>query len=79
MLYVRIYASVLQLVPPHFPCSPLVNGGNLAFSPGVGWAGAVPDAKATVNLKVNGTDVSFEGTGYHDLVSLILRTVESLV
>lgn len=32
----------------------------------VGWANAVPDSNASVNLNVNGTALSFTGYGYHD-------------
>ncbi|KIK69531.1 hypothetical protein GYMLUDRAFT_33904 [Collybiopsis luxurians FD-317 M1] len=34
--------------------------------PHVGWANAIPDAHAVVELKVNGTHVAFSGSGYHD-------------
>ncbi|KAJ7693085.1 hypothetical protein B0H17DRAFT_1060712 [Mycena rosella] len=34
--------------------------------PSIGWANAVPDAVATVQLTVGGADLAFEGLGYHD-------------
>ena len=36
--------------------------------PGIGWANAVPDAKATVNFEVAGKKLAFSGVGYHDKV-----------
>lgn len=36
--------------------------------PGIGWANAVPDAKATVDFEVGGKKLAFSGTGYHDKV-----------
>lgn len=34
--------------------------------PGVGWANAIPDADAEVAYIVNGTEINFQGVGYHD-------------
>jgi hypothetical protein len=34
--------------------------------PHVGWANAVPDANAVVNMTVNGAPLQFSGYGYHD-------------
>jgi len=55
-----------SIAPPHLPCGPKVVGATELLMPGVGWANAVPDAKATVNFNVNGTKLAFSGTGYHD-------------
>ena len=34
-----------------------------------GWANALPDSDAQVDLTINGTQVKFSGAGYHDKVS----------
>ena len=34
--------------------------------PHIGWANAVPDSNAEVNMYINGTALSFNGYGYHD-------------
>lgn len=34
--------------------------------PGIGWANAIPDAKATVHFEVGGKKLAFSGVGYHD-------------
>ncbi|KAH7355361.1 hypothetical protein BKA65DRAFT_524914 [Rhexocercosporidium sp. MPI-PUGE-AT-0058] len=51
---------------PHYPCGPLCSNENLEIGPTVGWANAIPDANASVNLNFFGTDMIFEGSGYHD-------------
>jgi hypothetical protein len=38
--------------------------------PHIGWSNAIPDAKADIDLSVNGTRVKFSGVGYHDSKSL---------
>lgn len=43
-------------------------GASEVILPHVGWINAVPDARATVDIEVNGTAVNFSGTGYHDKV-----------
>jgi len=43
-------------------------GASEVILPHVGWANAVPDARATVDIEVNGTAISFSGIGYHDKV-----------
>jgi hypothetical protein len=55
-----------QVAPPHYPCGPAEACSNQIVSPNVGWANAVPDADASVNLIVNGTEISYQGIGYHD-------------
>jgi len=56
------------VAPPHYPCSPAEIGASMEFLPHFGWDNAFPDAKTTVDLKVNGTQVKFEdGIGYQDL------------
>lgn len=32
----------------------------------VGWANAIPDSVAEVYFNINGTEVQFTGSGYHD-------------
>lgn len=43
-------------------------GVNMELFPHVGWANAVPDAETIVALDINGTTVTFVGSGYHDKV-----------
>ena len=40
----------------------------MEISPHIGWANAVPDAIAIVDLSIGGTELSFVGSGYHDKV-----------
>lgn len=37
---------------------------------GFGWSNAVPNAKATVKMTINGTQLQFTGAGYHDKVGV---------
>jgi hypothetical protein len=37
--------------------------------PQVGWANAIPDAIADVDLTLDGTPIKFTGVGYHDSTS----------
>ncbi|KAJ7612769.1 hypothetical protein FB45DRAFT_939744 [Roridomyces roridus] len=52
--------------PAHYPCGPVSAGQNLEVGPHIGWANAVPDSSAVVNLEINGAGLAFTGTGYHD-------------
>ena len=36
--------------------------------PEIGWANAVPDAKAKVHFDIGGQKLQFSGVGYHDKV-----------
>ncbi|OGM42805.1 hypothetical protein ABOM_008984 [Aspergillus bombycis] len=58
--------SMHSVAPPHYPCSPKRANQPLEVLPGVGWANAVPDADVTVNMTIQGSTLSFIGTGYHD-------------
>ncbi|GJE99301.1 hypothetical protein PsYK624_155540 [Phanerochaete sordida] len=58
--------SLSSVAPAHFPCGPLSSSSSFELSPGLGWANAIPDADATVNLLVLGNPVVFTGIGYHD-------------
>ncbi|KAL4931655.1 uncharacterized protein BDV17DRAFT_288716 [Aspergillus undulatus] len=63
---IDIYYSA-PLPPPHYPCNPNVEGLNTLLLPHLHWANAVPDAIATVNLHINGTNFNIaNGVGYHD-------------
>jgi hypothetical protein len=35
-------------------------------SPNIGWSNAIPDSHATVDMSLNGTSLTFRGSGYHD-------------
>lgn len=41
----------------------------MQFFPGLGWANAVANSNAVVNLSILGETLHFSGTGYHDKVS----------
>ncbi|KAJ7689381.1 hypothetical protein B0H17DRAFT_1066380 [Mycena rosella] len=45
----------IHFQPAHYPCGPALAGQNLEVGPNIGWANALPDAAATVNLMVGGT------------------------
>ena len=62
--------QLLQVAPPHLPCDSPRAGATEMLMPGIGWANAVPDAKATVNFEVAGKKLAFSGVGYHDKVRL---------
>ncbi|ROV93912.1 hypothetical protein VSDG_06284 [Cytospora chrysosperma] len=55
-----------SIAPPHVKCGPAVEGASLADAEHILWMNLVPDAVASVDIKVNGTLVSFNGSGYHD-------------
>jgi hypothetical protein len=57
-----------QRAPPHFSCGLVEPGASEVILPHVGWVNTVPDARATVDIEINGTALSFSGTGYHDKV-----------
>ncbi|EKM52035.1 uncharacterized protein PHACADRAFT_150957 [Phanerochaete carnosa HHB-10118-sp] len=60
--------------PAHFPCAPITASGEQSFMLGsapFGWANAVPDANANVDIVINGTEVKFSGAGYHDKASIL--------
>lgn len=54
------------VAPPHYPCGPERAGESMVLLPGVGWSNAVPDGDATVDMKIQGSDLKFLGYGYHD-------------
>ncbi|KAH8433343.1 uncharacterized protein LDX57_010978 [Aspergillus melleus] len=58
--------SLSSRAPAHYPCGPNQPGENLLASPHVGWANAMPDAKAAASFTINGTDIRFTGVGYRD-------------
>lgn len=57
-----------SVVPPHVKCAPAVDGASLADAERILWINLVPDAVASVDIKVNGTSISFNGSGYHEKV-----------
>ncbi|KAJ4490640.1 hypothetical protein J3R30DRAFT_3694346 [Lentinula aciculospora] len=59
--------SMQSIAPAHYPCSAAQAGATMQLLPNVGWANAVPDSRATVQLEINGQNVSFTGSGYHDM------------
>lgn len=54
----------------HYPCD-LAGSGVAEQLPGlenIGWANAVPDSEASVDIKIGDYHVKFDGYGYHDKV-----------
>lgn len=58
--------------PPHVACGLKKDGASFEFAPFLAWGNAVPDSYADVDLVVNGTELSFTGSGYHDQVCRLL-------
>lgn len=56
----------LQVAPASYGCSLDKPGVQEIVFNNVGWAVAIPDANAVVNLDVRGSQLSFTGLGYHD-------------
>ncbi|EKM52086.1 uncharacterized protein PHACADRAFT_128256 [Phanerochaete carnosa HHB-10118-sp] len=55
--------------PAQFPCASITAPGEQSFILGsapFGWANALPDANANVDVVINGTRIKFSGAGYHD-------------
>lgn len=57
---------------PHVACGVKEDGASFEYAPYLSWANAVPDSYADVDLVVNGTELSFTGSGYHDQVCRLL-------
>ncbi|ROV96235.1 hypothetical protein VMCG_07725 [Cytospora schulzeri] len=55
-----------SIAPPHVKCGPSVEGASLTDAENILWINPIPDAVASVDIKVNGTSIRFEGSGYHD-------------
>ncbi|KAM5349229.1 hypothetical protein ACJ41O_005736 [Fusarium nematophilum] len=55
-----------NLAAPHYSCGTDAAGVEEQIIEGVAWANALPDANATVSLRIGDTAMSFEGYGYHD-------------
>ncbi|KAL1962236.1 hypothetical protein VTN77DRAFT_9892 [Rasamsonia byssochlamydoides] len=58
--------SLQSVAPAHYPCTPAHANSTLDILPGVGWANAVPDANAAIDLEIQGSSLQFQGVGYHD-------------
>ncbi|KAL2847071.1 hypothetical protein BJX68DRAFT_256260 [Aspergillus pseudodeflectus] len=58
--------QLVSTAPPRYVCDRAGSGFNERIFPHLGWANAVPDAIATVNLRIAGEHVQFLGHGYHD-------------
>ncbi|KAI0122206.1 hypothetical protein F4814DRAFT_438298 [Daldinia grandis] len=58
--------SLRSRAPPRYTCDPNIPGITEEVSPGLGWANAVPDADATLDLTIGGEHVKFTGNGYRD-------------
>ena len=53
---------------PHYACNLAGSEMDMQVVPGFGWANAVPDADASVDVEVAGYKLKFDGVGYHDQV-----------
>lgn len=62
-----------KIAPAHYPCGRITNpaGQSFELAPNLGWANAVPDARGTIDMMVNGESVKFSGFGYHDKVRFV--------
>lgn len=58
-----------QTAPPHVACSGIHDGADLEFFWNLLWVNPIPDAVSRVKIEVNGTNIEFEGIGYHDKAS----------
>lgn len=58
--------SINQVSPGHYPCNKAELFSDEMICPHVGWANAIPDANAIVDLTVSGEKLTFLGYGYHD-------------
>lgn len=58
--------SLDSVAPAHYPCGPDSPGQQEMLLPHVYWSNAIPDAVSEVDLVINGTEIKFEGAGYHD-------------
>ena len=63
-----LLTTVTQRARPHFACGLVEAGASEVILPHVGWINTVPDARAIVDIEINGTALSFTGTGYRDKV-----------
>lgn len=57
-------------MPSHYPCD-LAASGVSEQLPGlqnIGWANAVPDSEASVDIRIGDYHIKFAGYGYHDKV-----------
>lgn len=54
--------------PSHIACSLNRPGASFDFAEFLQWGNSVPDSYATVDLEVNGTSLTFSGSGYHNQV-----------
>lgn len=52
--------------PAHYPCSPNLPGQTQLHLERFFWSNAIPDADVSVDVKINGTAMTFTGIGYHD-------------
>jgi hypothetical protein len=67
-----VLTEASQVAPAHYPCSIRgIPGSNIPVNnellfPNVGWANAIPDSNAVVDLTIGNNSLSFTGLGYHD-------------
>ncbi|CAI6335577.1 unnamed protein product [Periconia digitata] len=55
-----------SIAPAHYPAGPISAGQDMRMSPHVGWANAMPDARAESKFMVRGEELNVSGVGYHD-------------
>lgn len=53
---------------PHLPCGIQGDRTTLEIAPHLGWVNLVPDAMGVVDMKIRGSSLRFQGSGYHDKV-----------
>ncbi|KAJ5945955.1 Hydroxyneurosporene synthase [Penicillium verhagenii] len=63
---------------PHLPCGIQGSTSTLEIVPNIGWASLVPDSVGNVDLTIQGSELKFQGRGYHDKNWSNLTFVESV-
>ncbi|KAM5434274.1 hypothetical protein MferCBS31731_006768 [Microsporum ferrugineum] len=58
--------DIRSVAPPHYPCGPAARKVDMQICPHVGWANAVPDGNASVDMEIAGSRLQFHGSAYHD-------------
>ncbi|EZF58012.1 hypothetical protein H104_08799 [Trichophyton rubrum CBS 289.86] len=58
--------DIRSVAPPHYPCSAASRNVDVQVCPHVGWANAIPDGNASVDMTIAGSRLRFHGSAYHD-------------
>ncbi|KAK2848559.1 hypothetical protein FQN49_005602 [Arthroderma sp. PD_2] len=66
ILGIRGTLDIKSVAPPHYPCGAATPNVDMQVSPHVGWANAIPDGNASVDMEIAGSKLRFHGSAYHD-------------